>query len=425
MATAWREEDEDFKVGGVKEGFRSKPRFSYDEVKLLLDAVKKNRYILLKKFNQGVSADTKKQTWTRITSQVNSLGENHRQVHQIMKKWADLKCDGKRRITAMRGPNGNNLRKKKLGPVEKMVHKILMLSPTGGDESDLDLEEAEFSKCYRKGPTPTAPPYSYLSLTDSSHSLQGGASFDISPLSSPEKELEHAMDFDEHDDSIFPSALPPTSLDPLPDDALLRIKPVYTYSRNIQTQNHVQNPGPARAPPVASTSSSFPDAAPSQPPAASSSAANGSSSHPAALFTSILPPTLTAAPSSSKSHKPPSLVPPPGDPSTSAWDPSDPLPGGASLRRSREQVAQMASQSLQQQRASRMLLTSVSRSLEALAQSVQLLVESQQEFVQESLLLQRETVDVLRDFSNTTLSMLRDKSNSAHLVTHHQPPARY
>lgn len=55
------------------------------------------------------------------------------QVRQIMKKWADLKCDGKRRIVAMRGPNGATLRKKKLGPVEKMVHKILMLSPRGGE----------------------------------------------------------------------------------------------------------------------------------------------------------------------------------------------------------------------------------------------------------------------------------------------------
>ena len=51
-----------------------------------------------------------------------------------MKKWADLKCDGKRRIVALRGPNGSNMRKKNLGPVERMVHKILMMSPQGGEE---------------------------------------------------------------------------------------------------------------------------------------------------------------------------------------------------------------------------------------------------------------------------------------------------
>ncbi len=32
------------------------------------------------KFNQGVSAETKKQTWAEITDQINSLGENHREV---------------------------------------------------------------------------------------------------------------------------------------------------------------------------------------------------------------------------------------------------------------------------------------------------------------------------------------------------------
>jgi len=57
-----------------------------------------------------------------------------------MKKWADLKCDGKRRIAALRGPNGSNLRKKNLGPVERMVHKILMMSPRGGEQKHIQSE---------------------------------------------------------------------------------------------------------------------------------------------------------------------------------------------------------------------------------------------------------------------------------------------
>lgn len=105
---------------------------------------------------------------------------------------------------------------------------------------------------------------------------------------------------------------------------------------------------------------------------------------------------------------------------------SDPLPVGASSSRARDHVAQVASQSLQQQQASRMLLTTVSQSLETLAQSVQQLVETQQEFVQESLLLQRETVNILRDFSNTALTMLRDKGNSGQLTAHrHHTTSRY
>lgn len=495
MSATWREDDEELRVGGVKGALKAKPRFSFTEVKLLLEAVKRNRYIILRKFNQGVSAETKKQTWVEITNQINGLGENHREVRQIMKKWADLKCDGKRRIAALRGPNGTTLRKKKLGPVERMVHKILMMSPRGDGESDLDLgEDDDFSKMCSKGLPSNSSPYSYLSLTDGTHTLSGGPSFDLSPLSSPEKELggdpfhsssdfdlgddgEHMMDFDENDDSMFsyPSSVrpPPTSLDPLPDNALLRVKPVYTYSRssNGQSQTIQNNSSSSRPPPgpssssVASTSSGFPLASDSEaasssavpppsrspstsnrpssalpapspfPPPPSSSApaaANGASSHPRPS-TSIPPPaassasqscavsTVTSATisSSSRSQPPPSCSIFPRSTPTSGSSLSDPLPAGASSRRSHEQVAQVASQSLQQQRASRMLLTSVSQSLETLAQSVQLLVESQQEFVQESLQLQRETVDILRDFSNTALTMLRDKASSGQLAHHH------
>lgn len=479
MSGPWREDDEEFRVGGARGGLKSKPRFSFTEVKLLLEAVKRNRYIILRKFNHGVSAETKKQTWAEITNQINGLGENHREVRQIMKKWADLKCDGKRRIIALRGPNGNNLRKKNLGPVERMVHKILMMSPSGDGDSDQEFgDDDDFPKLYNKGPPPNPSSYSYLSLTDSAYSLPGGASFDISPLSSPEKELgdpfhsssdfdladdgECAMDFDENDDSVFPScppalAPPPsTSLDPLPDDALLRVKPVHTYSRSSgQKQNHAHNhASPRLSPSEPSTSSGFPSASdadpssssaappPPQSPSSSnvttssssqSAAANDSTSQPApstsaippppappassaAISSSSIAPAVTSAPSSNSHQRSPSSssssVLPPSHPSASGSNPSDPLPAGASSRRAQDHVAQMASQSLQQQRAGRMLLTSVSQSLEVLAQSVQLLVESQQEFVQESLLLQRETVDILRDFSNTALAMLRDKANS-------------
>ncbi|KAK5869111.1 hypothetical protein PBY51_010068 [Eleginops maclovinus] len=524
MSAVWREEDEEYKVGGAKGGLRSKPRFSFTEVKVLLEAVKKNRYILLRKFNQGVSAETKKQTWTEITNQINGMGENHREVRQIMKKWADLKCDGKRRALALRNPNGNNLRKKNLGPIERMVHKILIMSPRGGGDSDLEDDE-DFTKLYSKDPTPNST-YSYLGLTDSSHSLPGGASFDMSPLSSPEKDLdgppfhmsseldladdgECALEYEENDDSMlssYPSSQPPpsvspTSLDPLPDNALLRVKPVHTYSRSSQNNNSTsQNntspkpllPGPSFS--GASTSSVIPSVSgsgtassaavptPSQSPISS----NRSTSLPAPSFSFILPAPSSSfilpapssfilpAPSSSFALPPPSssfalpplsssfslppppsstanvsnpapyIAPPPASsvasiapsssssrptpPSSSILPPNssststanrDPLPAGGPPRRTHEAVAQMASQGLQQQRASRMLLSSVSQSLEVLAQSVQLLVESQQEFVQDSLQLQRETVDILRDFSNTALTMLRDKP------TNHPPAARF
>ncbi|KAK1900332.1 Nuclear apoptosis-inducing factor 1 [Dissostichus eleginoides] len=466
MSAVWREEDEEFKVGGAKGGLRSKPRFSFTEVKVLLEAVKRNRFILLRKFNQGVSAEAKKQTWTEITNQINGLGENHREVRQIMKKWADLKCDGKRRALALRSPNGNNMRKKNLGPIERMVYKILIMSPRAGGDSDLEMgEDEDFSKLYSKGPPPNTTTYSYLSLTDSSHSLPGGgASFDLSPLSSPEKDLdgnpfhmssdldmgdagEYALDFEENDDSMFFLPQPPpsaslTSLDPLPDNALLRMKPVHTYSRNSQSNTNSSKPPP----PVpffsgASTSSVIPSASGSE--TASSAAAPPPSqplisstitfSLPAPSSSFALPPPPSSSSTTKVSKPAPSIAPPPASsvayiaPSSSILPPSistsstnrDPLPAGGAPRRTHDAVAQMASQGLEQQRASRMILSSVSQSLEVLAQSVQLLVESQQEFVQDSLQLQRETVDILRDFSNTALTMLRDKT------TNHPPAARF
>ncbi|KAG7480077.1 hypothetical protein JOB18_042705 [Solea senegalensis] len=460
MSAPWDDDDEVLKAGGMKGVLRSKPRFSLTEVKLLLDAVKKNRYIILKKFNQGVSAEAKKQTWAEITAQINGLGENHREVRQIMKKWADLKCDGKRRIVALRGPNGSTLRKKKLGPVEKMVHKILVMSPTGDGNSDQEFgDDDDVPKLFSKSPNSSAPPYSYLGMTDSSHSFPGGVAFDISPLSSPEKDLSGDP---YHSSSEF-------DMD-MGDDG------VHTYSRNSsQNNNHVQNlnstrptPGPSSSsdaaastssvvPPASNSDAALPSAGPPlshsptssnatasslppPPPASSSTAAASDTTSDPAPSPSTLPPpasstAVTSSSSSSSSsfvtiapslsvllsnpQQPPSLTSstlPSSQPATSM---SDPLPAGASSHRSQDHVAQMAFQSVQQQRASRMLLTSVSQSLEVLAQSVQLLVESQHEFVQESLLLQRETVDILRDFSNTALTMLRDKSNSGQ---HPLPP---
>ncbi|XP_005816406.2 uncharacterized protein LOC102219452 [Xiphophorus maculatus] len=342
---AWGEDEEDGVHGGVKEAFRSKPRFSYTEVKLLLDEVKKNRHILLKKFNRGVSVDAKKQKWTEITDRINGLGENHRETRQIMKKWADLKCDGKRRLLALRGPNGSNLRKKRLGPVERMVHRILMMSPSRDGGSDQDWSPAEdFSKSLQTGPLMQPPaPYSYLNLNENSGSHGDGLSFDMSPLSSPENEPDELI----HSSSEFEQA---DDEGPSSQDVKQRIRPVFTYSRTHQNQNQKSC---------------------SLPPGG-------------------------AVPSSSSSS------------SAAAARPVAPVPSLPS----RPSPSRLSSQSLQQQRAGRLLLGSVSRSLEVLTRSVQLLVENQQEFVQESLQLQRDAVDVLRDFSETALRMLRDKTSS-------------
>lgn len=186
-------------------GTRVKPRFSMEEVKVLLEAIKRNRYILLSRFNQGVSAEAKKQTWIEITEQINSLGENHREVRQIIKKWSDLKCDANCRMISSRN---RKTRKKNFGPIEKMVHKLLMMTPKGDGDSDVELDEdgsfAKFSSMKQ--------PY-----TDSNNPEY---------FSTPEKFLKdnELDDEDEEDeDHYFQEA-----------EELARPKPANTYSRHRQ-----------------------------------------------------------------------------------------------------------------------------------------------------------------------------------------------
>lgn len=87
---------------------------------------------------------------------------------------------------------------------------------------------------------------------------------------------------------------------------------------------------------------------------------------------------------------------PPCPPATETSPPVEQPPPSSSLAKC-----------LQQQQSGRVLLASVARSVESLAHSLQRLRERQQEFVRESLQLQRQTVETLRDFSSTALTMLQ------------------
>ncbi|XP_077398220.1 uncharacterized protein LOC144033772 [Festucalex cinctus] len=260
MATSWQDEDEEFKVGGAR-CLGSRPRFSFSEIKMLLEQVRRNRYILLRKFNHGVSAEAKKQKWAEITDQINGLGQNHREVRQIMKKWADLKCDGKRRLALLRAPNGSAGRRKRksLDSVEKMVHGILLMSPTGDVLSDLDDDEGPKSNA--AAGKDAGGCYPYLDNNNGSLSLPGGLSFDFSPLSSPDKELsgdpsrssdddaEPSMDCDDNSTFSTQSSFAPPKL-------------VHTYSRHnrnaVSTTSKECDADSSPASPPLSTVAAFP-----------------------------------------------------------------------------------------------------------------------------------------------------------------------
>ncbi|XP_072316161.1 uncharacterized protein [Eucyclogobius newberryi] len=328
--------DEDsLRVDPAQMGNRAKPRFSHTEVKVLLEAIKKNRYVLLRKFNRGVSAEAKKMMWCRITDQINSLGENQREVRQIMKKWADLKFDAKRR---MMGPNRKNFRRRNLGPIERAVHKILTMSPKGGGESDVDLDEDRS--------------FAGISLPEGSFSLPDGPSSKAfsSKLSKADRtgddvnyeSPDYGLDFEEEDDEDQSFLME--------SDEFFRSRPTYTYSRQESSPPRPQAPA---SPLPLQSSAPLPQGQHLQQQGAALELQQGAAH--------VL---------QSSAHSP-------------------------------------LAQCLQQQRVGRVLLASVARSVESLARSLQVLKQKQQDFVQESLQLQRQSVDTLRDFSGTALAMLR------------------
>lgn len=47
MSASWRDEEEELRACGARGPPRPKPRFSFNELKLLLEAVKRNRNIVL------------------------------------------------------------------------------------------------------------------------------------------------------------------------------------------------------------------------------------------------------------------------------------------------------------------------------------------------------------------------------------------
>ncbi|XP_038830132.1 myb-related transcription factor, partner of profilin-like isoform X2 [Salvelinus namaycush] len=170
-------------LGGNLPMKKRKSRFTFDEVHLLLSEVKRNRHILVSKFNQGASSDLRKRTWADIAICINKISECQREVMEIVKKWADLKCDAKRRMVAMRGPNGVRI-SQNLSPVEKMVHEILATSPPNkatmgsmnhepeeNDFGDMSEMSTRSSGTSNGDPSQSSHDFSFMTPVDEDNSL--------------------------------------------------------------------------------------------------------------------------------------------------------------------------------------------------------------------------------------------------------------
>ncbi|RVE64328.1 hypothetical protein OJAV_G00145140 [Oryzias javanicus] len=327
---------------------KRKARFSFSEVHILLDEVRKNRMVVVGKFNRGVPTDVKKRTWAEITARVNEIGECQREIIEVIKKWSDLKCDTKRKVAAMRSGTvshrGLNSRMSRdLNQTEKIVLQILEM-----DGEDQGTE-------------------------------------DLCPLGEDDDDVAEEEEEMEEEDMIGMQSSPNGGMDTAP------VAPPASYSTGDSSQAayDVQYEIPAAEDPDAGFGDSDEDQREEAP----------SSSQPS-----------KAAEDHQVNNGIPKQAPPPPTPSA-ARPPRAPPPAPAAGLNSRDSMLQSASLSLQEQHATNILLETVSRSLELLSESVQQLAETQQEFVRESLQLQRETVQVLRDFTGGAIALMHDKLN--------------
>ncbi|XP_027002280.2 uncharacterized protein zgc:113149 isoform X1 [Tachysurus fulvidraco] len=344
---------------------KRKSRFTFSEVQLLLTEVKRNRHILLGKFNQRVSSDVKKRTWAALAARINEISECHREVIEIVKKWSDLKCDTKRKVAAMRASGVSAARiTDDLSPVERIVVQILQSGP--GEKfplSDSVADEDEDSQGVSVIPLPvpgTANGRLSVKPQGMPHN-SGMISEGVTDLKldMPCNCLHHVIRCVLFLIGLDDSAVPIADFEP------------------SDTKGH--GLGVSKAEYQSDSNKILPEP-------------------PSPKRNMIKIETQTKASSNST------------DQTESASRASVNCLASHGLGSLREHLAKNASLSLEEQQATTVLIGTLSRSLESVAESVQRLVQTQQEYARDTLRLQRDTLHVLRDFTSSALTLMQDKS---------------
>ncbi|KAG9282160.1 uncharacterized protein zgc:153990 [Astyanax mexicanus] len=242
---------------------KRKANFTFSEVHILLDEVRKNRHIVVGKYNSGVPSDAKRRKWSEITDRVNEIGECDREVGEIIKKWSDLKCDTKRKIAALHSGNIPHaaLAQAELSPTECIVESILELDKKPW-EAELPSRSRSRSTDQDGGGIDDDDDAGFLGMgsIQSSSSLAadtktmppptGGATVEAQQDPANNADADSRM-FDSDDDKMFPSS----SLSSLnnsfieDDGASLGANMVHVSS----STNHAHNQ--QQAPPISSAES--------------------------------------------------------------------------------------------------------------------------------------------------------------------------
>ncbi|XP_066559992.1 t-SNARE domain-containing protein 1 [Amia ocellicauda] len=386
---------------------KRKSRFSYREIQILLEEVRKNRNIVIGKFNRGVSTEVKKRTWAEITARINEVSLCPREIIEVIKKWSDLKCDTKRKVAAMRagglgrGGGGRSRLSRDLTPVESVVHQILQLA------SIRNLP-----------PHPDDGPYPDLGnrIGQQDGRGPGRGVVDVDEEDEEEEEVE-----DEEDEDM--TGMPSSSVSCSPISRLEGCAPSLplsshalpiSMSMSVSHKQELGDPTPVYciAPREDSVSSPYelqyeiPGVDDQDVESLESeeerrahflSAATTARLQPAAPLSQVEEDSLLGGGLRRG-----------GGGSTA---PTSPLMASRNSLSVREKMVHNATLSIREQRTTNELLETVSRSLELLSESMQQMVETQQDFVRDSLQMQRETVQVLREFTAGALALMHDKLN--------------
>lgn len=427
---------------------KRKARFTFSEIHVLLDEIRKNRHIVVGQFNAGVPCKLKKRTWAEITARVNEIGEGDREVIEIIKKWSDMKCDTKRKVAALRTGQttipGRRFQPE-FTPTEEIIYQILSMDSSqgpglskrgarggsrvmgsgtrksvtmglnaaqiGGDDT-MDFALAPVENLSLGGGENGLPASLGLNSPARMSTPQGGSpstapsTSEITPPPFPDmtENSESGFTFDVSGDTsdLFDMSFEESNADdgnqqPDPDSSnqakTTALSP--SLSTSTSTGNDATSALATTTLPNGSTSRSIGAMLLSSLPSSSSAPLVT----PTNTSSNVAPPSSTSRPRTST----------PTTSAQSATEREDDIPSMTGA-----DVAHAAALSVQEQRVSNALLETVSRSLELLAESVQQLAETQQEFIRESLQLQRESVQVLQDFATSAVTLLRSKLNSGH-----------
>ncbi|XP_043096644.1 uncharacterized protein zgc:153990 [Puntigrus tetrazona] len=199
---------------------RRKARFSFSEVHILLDEVRKNRHIVVGKFNAGVPSDVKRRKWAEITARVNEIGECDREIMEVIKKWSDLKCDTKRKVAALKTGASVSLRLARsnieLSPMEVIVESILELDKRPWEATQRSRSRSHSDDQEAVGEDEEEEDGGFVGMGSVNSSPSRGVDVGGMPASGSGGEMQHDgskpgdpeshLDSDEDNRDLFPSS---------------------------------------------------------------------------------------------------------------------------------------------------------------------------------------------------------------------------